>query len=110
MALDDHLLPNEHVTYTTSGAVIQGKSKFTGYLTNDRLLLYRKIGLLQRDEVMSYRLRDVTRVDYQEKGLIRQGFLQIHVQNSKLEVRGPAVVVKQLYQQALSATMRPASG
>lgn len=105
MTVEDHLLPGEQITFHGNGRVQFGKSRYDSYLTSQRLVLYAKRGLFGRDDVVSFKLADVSSIQYQEKGLIsKQGVMRFAAMGSRVDLLGPALDMKQLYQQVLGAS------
>lgn len=104
MPIQSHLLPGETITFHLDRPVTFGKSRFMAYVTSQRLILYGRRGLLQRDDVVSWRLRDISNVQYQEKGfLTKRGILRIAAQQAWVDLVASAQDMRQLYQRVLAA-------
>lgn len=71
MALENHLKPGETVQYQSRHTITYDEKKYRVYVTEDRLLLYARRGLIiKKDDLVTWRLTDITRTNYQENGLL----------------------------------------
>lgn len=106
--LQNHLLAGEDVVFRTQRPVSYGKEQYQAYVTGQRLLLYRKVGMVfAREDLQSFRLGDIAHCGYKEEGIItRRGVMEIHVRGSKIRVGGHALHVKQLYQHVLAGSQK----
>lgn len=107
MPVENHLLPAEAITFHAANRITFGQSKYDAYLTSQRLVLYARRGWLGRDDVVSWKLNQISQVQYQEKGIFtKTGVLVLAANNSRVDITGPAADMKQLYQQVLAAAHR----
>jgi|SRR5688572_16001762 hypothetical protein len=99
MVLNDFLLPAENVRFSSSEAIAEyGDKKYRVLVTDKRLILYARRGLLIRsDDIISERLDMLHELKYLEKGLVFRS-AAISIQGSvKLEIRGSQSNLKPLY-------------
>lgn len=99
MVLDDFLLPAEDVRFSSKDEIVEyGDKKYKVLVTNKRLILHARRGLLARsDDIVSERLDSLHEIKYLERGLVFRS-AAISVQGStKLEIRGSPPVLKPLY-------------
>ena len=103
MPLEDFLMPNEQIRFHSSKAVHFGTKKYEVILTDKRVILYARRGLVfTNDDVVSNRLDDLQGVKYQEKGVIdKKGTIRIQATKTEMDLWGPASEVKALYQQMM---------
>jgi hypothetical protein len=99
MVLDDFLLPAEDVRFSSKDEIAEyGDKKYKVLITDKRLILYARRGLLVRsDDIVSERLDSLHELKYLERGLIFRS-AAISIQASvKLEIRGSSSALKPLY-------------
>jgi len=101
MALEDWLLPNENVRFNARKAVDYGGITYDFYLTNERVMLHNRKGvLIKKEAVIAERLEDITSMDYKEKGVIKKkGRLIISTNESKSEWEGKPAALKAIWHQ-----------
>jgi hypothetical protein len=108
MTLASLILPGETTRFKTSRSVYLGKSDYTAFVTNSRLILYAKRGFLGRDDFIGYRLSEIKNYRYHEEGLIaKKGILTLDLNNTAARIVGPAIDVKQLYNFIIGGSMQP---
>ena len=102
MVLSDHLLPGEDIRFQSKSLVEYGGSKYQVIVTNKRIILYARRGLVfKSDDVVTFKLEDVQGIKYKEKGIIgKKGIIEIH-SKTLATLSGPASEMKSLYQQLL---------
>lgn len=107
MSLERLLLPQEEVRFRAARQLKYGQSPYEAYVTNKRLVLYAKRGMLfPRDDFIAFHLKDIASSKYHEEGFIgKTGFLTIAVGNTSARIFGPPVDVKQLYMAAQNPTI-----
>ena len=72
MVLEDFLLPGEIITFQ-SGKVKTLKDHFDFYITDQRILLYRRRGVVfRKDRIIAERIEDIQTLHYYEKGITRK--------------------------------------
>lgn len=102
MPLEDYLLPGEEIRFHSGQSVSYGGKLYELLVTNKRLLLYARRGLVfKSDDVVSIKLDELQGVKYKEKGVIgRIGILEIHGK-TRIQLEGHPAEMKTLYQQIL---------
>lgn len=58
------LLPDEQIRFRAARQLKLGGSPYNAYVTNKRLVLYAKRGLLGRDDFIAYHLKDMSGIKY----------------------------------------------
>jgi hypothetical protein len=104
MALEDFLLPDEQIRLQSkTGLEFAGKGDYEFILTDKRILLYARRGLVvKKDDLVAQKLDELHGIKYKEKGLIsKKGILEIEGNRTKMDLEGPADTVKALYQQVM---------
>lgn len=106
MSLESLLLPGESIRFRTGRNVQFGTSPFTGYVTNLRLILHAKRGLLGRDDMVGYKLTEIKNYKYHEEGFFaKKGVLTLDLDRTAGKITGPTVDVKQLYNFVIGASL-----
>jgi hypothetical protein len=102
MPLEDYLMPNENIRYQSDFDVIYGDKAYTVVLTDIRLILYSRRGLLfKSDDVVTEAIRDIQGIKYKETGmLIKSSYLEI-LSKSRIVLSGNRAALKTLYQRLL---------
>ena len=73
--IDKFLVHGEHIVYTTAAMVQVGEERMRAYVTNRRLLLYRKDGILiTRDRLTEIDLKSIGRTTMTEHGVLMKEF------------------------------------
>lgn len=106
--LKDFLLPAENVKFASEEDVEFAEKKYNVYVTDRRLILYARRGLVMRsDDIVSERLESIHGVKYKEGGFpFRSATISV-VGSSKLDIRGPAARMKPLFQSLQSVVNGP---
>jgi len=102
LPLEDYLMPNENIRYQSDFDVMYGDKAYTVVLTDIRLVLYSRRGLLfKSDDVVTEAIRDIQGIKYKEEGIIfKSSHLEI-LSKSKLVLSGNQAALKTLYQRLL---------
>ena len=102
MPLEDYLMPNENFRYQSDFDITYGDKAYTVVLTDIRLILYSRRGLLfKSDDVITEAIRDIQGIKYKETGAIfKKSYLQI-LSKSRLVLSGNPAALKTLYQRLL---------
>jgi hypothetical protein len=106
MVLDDFLLPAENIRFSSKDEIVEyGDKKYTVLVTDKRLILYARRGmLLKSDDIVSERLDSLYGLKYLERGVLFRS-AAISIQGSvKLEIRGSPSNLKPLYHSLQAAT------
>jgi len=101
LVLEDFLLPGEVVIFQ-SGKVKSLNDRFIFYITDQRILLHRRRGVVfKKDRVISERIENIRTLDYDEKGLVkRKGVLRIETMSKKMEpIEGRVPDIKAIWQE-----------
>ena len=104
MTLRDFLMPGEEIRFRSSRQVRYGSKAYQVILSDRRLLLYARRGaLFKNDDVVSQRLDELQGVKYVERGLIsKRGTIQVQGHKAEMDLTGPALEIKTLYQQMMA--------
>lgn len=98
MPLSDFLLPSENVKFASDQDVEYGEKKYNVYVTDKRLILYARRGLVMRsDDIVSERLESIHGVKYRESGFPFKTATISVVGSAKLDMKGPASRIKPLF-------------
>jgi len=86
LVLEDFLFPGEIIIFQ-SGNVETLNDRFDFYITDQRILLYRRRGVIfKKDRVIAERIEDIRTLYYDEKGIVRKkGVLRIETVSKKME-------------------------
>lgn len=86
VVLKDFLFPGETILFQ-SNKIASLNDNFFFYITDQRILLYRRRGvLLKKDRVISERLENISSMRYTEIGLLRKkGVLRIETYSKKMD-------------------------
>jgi len=101
LVLEDFLLPGEVVIFQ-SGKVKSLNDHFIFYITDQRILLHRRRGVVfKKDRVISERIENLRTLDYDEKGLVKKkGVLRIETISKKMEpIEGKVLDIKAIWQE-----------
>ena len=99
MGLEDYLLPGEEIRYQSAEEVKYGGQKYKVIITNKRLLLYARRGLiLKRDDIISEKIEDIQTLRFKEEGIIlKEGIIEVVTKTRKWQMRGKADSMKALF-------------
>jgi hypothetical protein len=102
MPLEDYLAPGEQIKFQSTGSVRYGNSIYQVVLTDRRILLYARRGLISKsDDVVTQKLAELQGIKYSEHGLIgKKGIIHIEGK-TRLDLWGSAQEIKTLYQQMM---------
>jgi len=102
MPLEDYLTPGEQVKFQSSGAVRYGNTVYHVVLTDRRILLYARRGIIVKsDEVVTQKLDELQEVKYSEQGILdKRGIIHLEGR-TRMDLRGSAAEIKTLYQQMM---------
>ncbi len=101
MVLEDFLFPGEIIIFQ-SGKVETLNDRFDFYITNQRIVLYRRRGVVfKKDRVIAERIEDVQTLNYDEKGIVKKkGVLRIETMSKKMEpIEGKVSDMKAIWQE-----------
>jgi len=101
LVLEDFLLPGEVIIFQ-SGKVKTLNDRFDFYITDQRILLHRRRGVVfRKDRVISERLENIRTLYYDEKGLVKKkGVLRIETLSKKMEpIEGKVLDIKAIWQE-----------
>ena len=102
MPLEDYLMPGEQIRYQSTGNVHYGKSTYHVVITDRRILLYARRGVMSKsDDVVTQRTEELQGVKYREEGIIgKKGIIRIEAKTI-MDLWGPATEIKAIYQQMM---------
>ena len=101
MVLSDFLLPGEAIVFQ-SGKVRTLNDQFFVYITDQRILLHRRRGVLfKKDRVIAERIEDIRTLQYSEIGAVKKkGVLRIETLSKKMEpIVGKVSDIKAIWQE-----------
>jgi hypothetical protein len=101
LVLTDFLYPGETVIFQ-SGKVKTLNDVFFFYITDQRILLHRRRGVMfKKDRIVAERLEDVRTMHYTEVGVLRKkGVLRIETFSKKMEpITGKVSDIKAIWQE-----------
>ncbi len=101
LVLEDFLFPGEAIVFQ-SGKVKSLNDHFDLYITDQRILLHRRRGVVfKKDRIVAERLEDVRTLHYNEKGMVkRRGVLLIETISKKMEpIEGSVLDIKAIWQE-----------
>jgi hypothetical protein len=101
LVLEDFLFPGEVVIFQ-SGMVKTLNDRFDFYVTDQRILLYRRRGVFfKKDRVVAERIEDIRTLHYNEKGIAKKkGVLYIETISKKMEpLEGKVSDIKAIWQE-----------
>ena len=99
--LKDFLYPDEGIVFQ-SNRIDSLNDSFFFYITDQRILLYRRRGVLfKKDRIVAERIEDIRSMHYGEKGVIRRrGILQIETYSKKMDpIIGKIADIKAIWQE-----------
>ena len=103
MPLEEYLFPKEVIKYTSTEGVHLEKgdpTKYRFYITNMRIILYGRRGLiLKREQMISERLLDIEKITYRERGFLKKGQVQIEATGKKINISGKPHILKAIYKE-----------
>lgn len=108
MVLEDFLFPQEAIRYQCPTKVRYGDDLYTLYITNLRLLAYKRKGLLfKKDEIIAEKLEDIRTMSYREKGILsKRGIFHIETQVKKMDFEGKANDIKRIWRETQQCIRR----
>jgi len=101
LVLEDFLFPGEIIIFQ-SGKVKTLKDHFDFYITDQRILLYRRRGVVfKKERVIAERIEDIRTLHYDEKGIAKKkGVLRIETVSKKMEpIEGKISDIKAIWQE-----------
>jgi len=101
LVLEDFLFPGEVIIFQ-SGKVETLNDSFDFYITDQRILLHRRRGVLfKKDRVIAERIEDIRTLHYDEKGLVKKkGVLRVETVSKKMEpIEGKVPDIKGIWQE-----------
>jgi hypothetical protein len=102
MPLEDYLMPDENIKFQSDLDVQYGDKLYNIVLTDTRLVLYSRRGLLfKSDDVVTEAIKDIKNLKYKEEGMfVKKAYLIIE-SKSKIVLSGDRDALKTLYQRLL---------
>jgi hypothetical protein len=101
LVLTDFLYPGETIVFQ-SNKIESLNDNFFFYITDQRILLHRRRGVLfKKDRIIAERIEDVRTMQYTETGLLRKrGILCIETYSKKMDpIVGKVADVKAIWQE-----------
>jgi len=101
LVLEDFLFPGETIVFQ-SGKVETLNDRFIFYITDQRILLYRRRGVVfKKDRVITERIEDLRTLHYDERGIVKKkGILRIETLSKKMEpIEGKVSDIKAIWQE-----------
>jgi hypothetical protein len=101
VVLSDFLYPGESIIFQ-SNWIKSLNDNFVFYITDQRILLFRRRGVLfKKDRIIAERIEDIRSMQYSERGIIRRrGILYIETYSKKMNpILGKVADVKGIWQE-----------
>jgi hypothetical protein len=101
MVLSEFLYPGEGIIFQ-SNKIESLNDNFFFFITDQRILLYRRRGVLfKKDRIIAERLEDVRSMQYGEIGVLRRkGILRIETYSKKMDpIVGKVADIKAIWQE-----------
>jgi len=101
VVLADFLYPGETIIFQ-SNKVQSLNDTFFFFITDQRILLYRRRGVLfKKDRIIAERIEDIRSMHYLEKGIVRKkGVLLIETYSKKMDpIVGKVADIKAIWQE-----------
>ena len=101
MVLSEFLYPGEGIIFQ-SNKIERLNDNFFFFITDQRILLYRRRGVLfKKDRIIAERLEDVRSMQYGEIGVLRRkGILRIETYSKKMDpIVGKVADIKAIWQE-----------
>jgi hypothetical protein len=102
LPLEDYLIPNENIRFQSDFNVQYGDKYYTVILTDVRLILYARRGLIFKgDDVITESIREVQGIKYKETGMFVKTAHLIVQGRTVIDLIGNQASIKALYQRLL---------
>jgi hypothetical protein len=101
LVLTDFLYPGETIVFQ-SNKIESLNDHFFFYITDQRILLYRRRGVLfKKDRIIAERIEDIRSMQYGETGILRKrGILRIETLSKKMDpIVGKVADIKAIWQE-----------
>ena len=101
MVLSDFLFPGELIIFQ-SNWIKSLNDNFVFYITDQRILLFRRRGVLfKKDRIIAERIEDIRTMQYSERGIFRRkGILIIETYSKKMDpILGKVRDIKGIWQE-----------
>jgi len=101
LVLTDFLYPGETIVFQ-SNKIESLNDSFFFYITDQRILLYRRRGILfKKDRIITERIEDIRSMQYGEMGVLRKrGILRIETLSKKMDpIVGKVADIKAIWQE-----------
>jgi len=101
LVLTDFLYPGETIVFQ-SNKIESLNDNFFFYITDQRILLHRRRGVLfKKDRIIAERIEDIRTMQYSEKGVLKKkGVLRIETLSKKMEpIVGKVSDIKAIWQE-----------
>ena len=101
MVLTDFLYPGETIVFQ-SNKIESLNDNFFFYITDQRILLHRRRGVLfKKDRIIAERIEDIRTMQYGEMGILRKrGILRIETFSKKMDpIVGKVADIKAIWQE-----------
>jgi hypothetical protein len=101
LVLSEFLYPGESIVFQSNRIESLG-DRFFFFITDQRILLYRRRGVLfKNDRVITERIEDIRSMQYGEFGVLRKkGFLRIETLSKKMDpIVGKVADIKAIWQE-----------
>lgn len=96
LAIEKFLMPNEIVTYATSGSLYVGNIPgLKGYVTKNRVIFYKREGLIIKNDILNeVQIDQIKSYRIVEEGLV---FKSMYFQLNELKIKGDRSDILELY-------------
>lgn len=100
MSLNTWLMPTENIYYSAPKTVEYGELSLDFHITNMRIVLYNKKGLLfKKESVVAEYIEDIVAMSYKEEGILftKKGVLEIQTRHKTMNIKGKPESIKVIW-------------
>ena len=106
MPLEDFLAPGENIRYRGLGPVVYEGDLYTFFITDRRLIWYKRTGLIfKKENTVAEPIEDVREVVYSETGkmfpngtmMLENGFITLRTRKRSIEFSGSVKIMQSIH-------------
>jgi len=111
MRIEDFLLENETILYNSPTKIEYQDNYFEFYLTDQRLIWYKRGGFFSKSDTMiAERIDTILEIKYEEKGfLTKKGAMHLVTSRKTLDFTSSIETIKAIYQQLQTFLIEPST-
>lgn len=109
MPVEDFLLENEKILYNSQTKIEYQDNYFEFYLTDQRLMWYKRGGFFSKSDTMiAERIDTILEIKYEEKGfLTKKGAIHLVTSRKTLDFSSSIETIKAIYQKLQTFLIEP---